>query len=124
MTLNSASFPTCFGPENISEKLRIWVEQHGITTPHIQPGHPRQSTYVARHNGTARLDWTAQYSIKSVEEAQDQANQWRRTYKNDRPNMSVGGITPAMKLKWPHAFYRHAPLKRGRFPQILHFQKL
>jgi len=25
--------------------------------------------------------------------------QWLWTYNNDRPNMGIGGITPAMKLK-------------------------
>ncbi len=42
---------------------------------------------------------THQYIIESVEEAQDQATQWLWTYNNDRPNMGIGGITPAMKLK-------------------------
>jgi putative transposase len=31
--------------------------------------------------------------------AQDQTTQWLWTYNNDRPNMGIGGITPAMKLK-------------------------
>jgi putative transposase len=37
--------------------------------------------------------------IESIEEAQDFATQWLRTYNNDRPNMGIGGVTPAMKLK-------------------------
>ncbi|MFT5869576.1 MAG: hypothetical protein ACI8TF_001689 [Paracoccaceae bacterium] len=32
-------------------------------------------------------------------EAQDFATQWLWTYNNDRPNMGIGGITPAQKLK-------------------------
>jgi hypothetical protein len=28
-----------------------------------------------------------------------------QTHNNDRPNMGIGGITPAMKLKWPREFY-------------------
>jgi len=32
-------------------------------------------------------------------EAQEQATNWLWTYNNDRPNMAIGGITPAMKLK-------------------------
>jgi len=34
-----------------------------------------------------------------TEEAQNYATQWLWTYNNDRPNMSIGGITPAQKLK-------------------------
>jgi len=32
-------------------------------------------------------------------EAQRQATEWLWTYNNDRPNMGIGGITPARKLK-------------------------
>lgn len=34
-----------------------------------------------------------------IEEAQHFAIQWLWTYNNDRPNMGIGGITPAQKLK-------------------------
>ena len=37
--------------------------------------------------------------IETIEEAQDFATQWLWTYNNDRPNMGIGGITPAQKLK-------------------------
>jgi putative transposase len=61
---------------------------------------------------TVRHEWLDQYTIESIEEAQDQATQWLWTYNNDRPNIphtvcmqtvagqrGIGGITPAMKLK-------------------------
>ncbi|MFW2543073.1 IS3 family transposase, partial [Primorskyibacter sp. 2E107] len=35
----------------------------------------------------------------SIEEAQHFATQWLWTCNTDRPNMGIGGITPAMKLK-------------------------
>jgi len=31
--------------------------------------------------------------------AQNQATEWLWTYNNERPNMGIGGMTPAMKLK-------------------------
>jgi hypothetical protein len=34
-----------------------------------------------------------------IEEAQHFATQWLWTSNNNRPNMGIGGITPAMKLK-------------------------
>jgi putative transposase len=86
-------------PEYISETLRIWAEKQGITIQHIQPGQPQQNAYVERYNRTVRHEWLDQYIIESTEEAQDQATQWLWTYNNDRPNMGIGGITPAMKLK-------------------------
>jgi putative transposase len=39
------------------------------------------------------------YIIETIGEAQDFATQWLWTYNNDRPNMGIGGITPAQKLK-------------------------
>ena len=37
--------------------------------------------------------------IGSIEEAQNYATKWLWTYNNERPNMGIGGITPAQKLK-------------------------
>ena len=51
-----------------------------------------------RLTASLRYEWLDQYIIKSIKEAQDQATQWLWTYNNDRPNMSIGGITPAMKM--------------------------
>ena len=87
------------GPEYISETLRKWAEKHTVSIQHIQPGQPQQNVYVERYNRTVRPEWLDQYIIESIEEAQDQATQWLWTYNNDRPNMGIGGITPAMKLK-------------------------
>lgn len=60
---------------------------------HIQPGKPQQNAYVERP------EWLDQYIIESIEEAQEFATQWLWTYKNERPNMGIGGITLAQKLK-------------------------
>jgi len=87
------------GPEYISGKLLAWAEQHCISIRHIQPGKPQQNAYVERYNRTVRHEWLDQNIIESIEEAQDYATQWLWTYNNERPNMGIGGITPAQKLK-------------------------
>ena len=76
----------------------IWAEKRGITIQHIQPGQP-QNAYIERYNRTVRHEWLDQYIIETIEEALDHATQWLWTYNNDRPNMGIGGITPAQKLK-------------------------
>ena len=76
-----------------------WAEKQGVTILHLQPGPPQQNAYIERYNRTVRHEWLDQYIIESIEEAQDHATQWLWTYNNDRPNMGIGGITPAMKLK-------------------------
>jgi len=59
----------------------------------------QQNAYIERYNRTVRGEWLSQYIFETIEEAQDQATVWLWTYNNERPNMGIGGITPAMKLK-------------------------
>ena len=87
------------GPENISARIQCWARQWGIRFEYIQPGKPQQNAYIERYNRTVRHEWLDQYIIETIEEAQDFATQWLWTYNNDRPNMAIGGITPAQKLK-------------------------
>ncbi len=87
------------GPEYIRGKLMEWAEKHGVRLEHIQPGKPQQNAYTERYNRTVRGEWLSQYIFETIEEAQDQAIKWLWTYNNERPNMGIGGITPAMKLK-------------------------
>ena len=92
-------FPTRYDPEYISGKLLIWAEKQGIAIQHIQPGRPQQNAYTERCNRTIRHEWLDQYIIETIEEAQNHATQWLWTYNNDHPNLGIGRITPAMKLK-------------------------
>ncbi len=69
--------------------------------------------YVERYNRTVRHAWLDQYIIESIEEAQEFATQWLWTYNNERPNMGIGGITPAQKLKMARELYCRAPVKAG-----------
>jgi putative transposase len=87
------------GPEYVSAALQTWASRRGIGICYIQPGKPQQNAYVERYNRTVRSEWLGQYIFNSIEEAQDHATRWLWTYNNERPNMALGGITPAMKLK-------------------------
>jgi putative transposase len=100
------------GPENVSGKLMEWAERRNVRLEYIQPGKPQQNAYIERNNRTVRPshrnsvstagqwdEWLSQYIFETIQEAQDQATEWLWTYNNERPNMGIGGITPAMKLK-------------------------
>ena len=87
------------GPEYVSGKLIEWASKHHITLSYIQPGKPQQNAYIERYNRTVRNEWLGTHIFHSIQEVQDHATQWLWTYNNDRPNMGIGGITPAMKLK-------------------------
>lgn len=86
------------GPEYISGVLQNWAKQRGIALHYIQPGKPQQNAYVERYNRTVRHEWLEMNEFNTIEEAQNTATQWLWTYNNERPNMAIGGITPAMKL--------------------------
>ena len=79
----------------ISEWLRPWK----VSELFIAKGSPQQNAYVERYNRTVRHEWLDQNIIESIKEAQDYATEWLWTYNNERPNMGIGGITPAQKLK-------------------------
>jgi len=87
------------GPEYVSGKLMAWAEKRGVHIQYIQPGKPQQNAYIERYNRTVRHEWLDQNIFETIEDAQEQATNWLWTYNNDRPNMAIGGITPAMKLK-------------------------
>jgi putative transposase len=87
------------GPEYISHALAKWAKKHDIILMFIQPGNPQQNAYVERYNRTVRYDWLSQHIFASIEAAQASATQWLWTYNNERPNMAIGGITPAQKLE-------------------------
>ncbi len=86
------------GPEYISGALLQWAAGQQIRIEHIQPGKPQQNAYVERFNRTVRYDWLSQYVFDSIEQVQQHATRWLWTYNHERPNMAIGGITPAQKL--------------------------
>lgn len=87
------------GPEYISATLQVWAAQRGIELMYIQPGKPQQNAYVERYNRTVRQEWLGQYLFDTLEQVQEHATRWLWSYNNERPNMGIGGITPAQKLK-------------------------
>lgn len=86
------------GPEYISGALQCWAKARRIAVHFIQPGKPQQNAYVERYNRTVRHEWLEMNEFDTIEDAQNTATGWLWTYNNERPNMAIGGITPAMKL--------------------------
>jgi len=83
------------GPEYISGVLANWANENSIELVFIQPGNPQQNAYVERYNRTVRYDWLSQYLFSSISEVQEHATRWLWTCNNQRPNMAIGGVTPA-----------------------------
>ena len=87
------------GSEMCSGEFQDWAQLRGIRLLYIQPGKPQQNAYVERYNRTVRTEWLGRYHFESIKEVQDHATRWLWTYNNERPNMGIGGLTPAQKLK-------------------------
>ena len=87
------------GPEYVSSTMMTWAEKQGIALTYIQPGKPQQNAYVERYNRTVRHEWLDLYIFETIEEVQQIATEWLWTSNNERPNMGIGGVKPAMKLK-------------------------
>ena len=89
----------------------VWAAQRNIELMYIQPplgvalqhlsamGKPQQNAYVERYNRTVRQEWLGRYLFDTLEQVQEHATRWLWSYNNERPNMGIGGITPAQKLK-------------------------
>ena len=86
------------GPEYVGHAMQAWAKSRGIRLDFIQPGKPQQNAYIERFNRTVRYDWLAQYLFANIDEVQAAATQWLWTYNNERPNMALGGITPAQRV--------------------------
>jgi hypothetical protein len=66
------------------------------------------------HGARGPLKVSAVLLRNSFEEIQHFGPQWLSTYRNDRSNISIGGITPAMKLKMAAYVLRSRPVENGR----------
>lgn len=76
-----------------------WVEKQDIALTLHQPSKPKQNAYVERYNRTVRHEWLSLCIFGTIEEVQQIATEWLWIYNNERPNMGIGGVTPAKKLK-------------------------
>ncbi len=87
------------GPEYISAEMKQWAQKQGIAWWFTQPGNPQQNAYVERFNRTMRYELLNPTIFHSIEQAQEAATKWQWLYNHQRPNMALGGITPAQKLE-------------------------
>jgi len=83
----------------IRGKQIAWAQKRGISTQYIEPGKPQQTAYVERYKQTIQHKLLDQHIIECIEAAHDYAAQWLWTYNNECPNMGIGAIAPAQKVK-------------------------
>jgi len=82
------------GPEFISGQLKEWAENLGIELRFIQPGKPTQNAFIERLNGTLRRECLNLHWFESMEELNEELQQWYYSYNFERPHSRLGYQTP------------------------------
>ncbi len=82
------------GPEFISNKLRVWADRHSIDLKFIQPGKPNQNGLIERLNRTLRVECLNLNWFTSLEELNNDIDQWMVTYNRQRPHQNLSYKAP------------------------------
>lgn len=56
------------GPEYISNALKDWAIEKGISISYIEPGNPQQNAYVKRYNRMMRYVWLNQKLFDNLDQ--------------------------------------------------------
>ena len=83
------------GPEFISGRLRKWATTQGIELRFIQPGKPTQNGLIERLNKTLRVECLDLTWFTTMDELNEEMQNWSQTYNLDRPHCSLNQQTPA-----------------------------
>ena len=83
------------GPEFIATALLRWLQTAKIDTAFIDPGKPWQNGTDESFNGKFRNECLSLEWFRNRMEAKIGIERWRRHYNEERPHMSLGGLTPA-----------------------------
>jgi putative transposase len=86
------------GPEFIAGHTQIWMKNKNIEQVFIQPGKPTQNAYIESFNGKFRNECLSIHLFESLESAQNEIEEWRIFYNEERPHSSLNGIPPRQFL--------------------------
>lgn len=106
------------GPEFRSEVFKCWAAKHKIIILHIQPGKPAQNGYIERFNRTYREDILDMNLFNNLGEVREITNWWLKSYNNDRPHESLGGLAPIGFIKKRKDFLATTKQKNSLFGQF------
>ena len=82
-------------PEFVATALLRWLQTAKIATAFIDPGKPWQNGTDESFNGKFRNECLSLEWFRNRTEAKVGIERWRRHYNEERPHMSLGGLTPA-----------------------------
>jgi putative transposase len=82
------------GPEFISQKLELWAAEHDVELKFIQAGKPSQNGLIERLNKTLRNECLNLSWFHSLEELNEEIQNWSQIYNFERPHENLGNISP------------------------------
>jgi len=82
------------GPDFRSRAFDAWAYEHGITMALIQPGKPVQNAFGESFNGKMRSEWLNGHCWRTVTDARQRNEEFRRIHNTIRPHRSFGNQTP------------------------------
>lgn len=82
------------GPEFAGQALDVWAYQRGVKLHFIDPGKPIQNAFIESFNGKMRDECLNEHWFRSLSEARQTIEAWRRDYNEVRPHSSLGNRTP------------------------------
>jgi putative transposase len=82
------------GPEFAGQALDVWADQRGIKLHFIDPGNPIQNAFIESFNGKMRDECLNEHWFRTLNEARQTIEAWRRDYNEVRPHSSLSNRTP------------------------------
>jgi putative transposase len=82
------------GPEFIAHRLQQWAAERNIEIKYIQPGKPSQNGLIERLNKTLRKECLNLAWFTSMDELNEQLQDWSQIYNHERPHLNLGRQTP------------------------------
>jgi putative transposase len=82
------------GPEFAGQALDVWAYQRGLKLHFIDPGKPIQNAFIESFHGRMRDECLNEHWFRTLSEARQIIEAWRRDYNEFRPHSSLGNQTP------------------------------
>ncbi len=106
------------GTELTSNAILAWADEGRIDWHYIAPGKPVQNAFIESFNGRLRDEFLNETLFRSLPQAREALEAWRRDYNTNRPHSRLGWLTPAtyaatFTLAAKAAITRRIPLMPG-----------
>ena len=104
------------GSEFTSQAMDLWAYRNGVRIDFCRPGKPTDNAFVESFNGTFRAECLDVHWFRTIAEAKQLIEGWRREYNESRPHRALSLLeevqtwTPAgCRERWRANYSWHTP---------------